>query len=111
MPVEIDINPRDLTGNQLEQIYRLFCQAFEIEPTQRHLSEMKDEGEYSLLQELRNGRGIDFRPYMGAKFFASDFSDSVQFHGYSQPEDNSWNQKDKRFTELVLEHYKGRPSR
>ena len=55
------------------------------------------------IEDLHEGR-LDYRPYMGAKFFGQNLGNLTQFQGYSSPEDKEWEDKDRRFGEFVLQY-------
>ena len=98
MSVEIKVKPENLTGSQLVDIFNLFCKAFEIEPSERDRRFLEGQG----LDCLNSQFGLDYRPYMGAKFFGHVRGDNIQFHGYSDPKYSRQQQKDEKFAQLIL---------
>ncbi|MFA4820295.1 MAG: hypothetical protein WC613_05055 [Candidatus Aenigmatarchaeota archaeon] len=104
MPVELPLHPNQVSVEDLVEIYRAFCTSFDIRVTPRDERFMRTRG----IEDLHDGH-LDYRPYMGAKFFGQKFGKSTQFHGYSFPEDTDWQGKDKRFQELVLQYLSKMP--
>ena len=123
MGAEVPIKAEEMTGEQLVEVFKLFCQAYKITYSDDfHGAVLSLSG----LESLHNGR-LDYRPYMGAKFFGSGRENGTYFHGYSDALD-PWpsdagkepasykKQKeklakqqancDKKFERLVLEHFK-----
>jgi len=102
MPVELPIQANALSGNDLVEIFRLFCKAYNIESTKRDEEFLNKYGIKSLVSEPG---GLDYRPYMGAKFFGFRVGDAVKFHGYVLLDDTDWQAKDVQFGKLVLQHF------
>lgn len=102
MPVELPLHPNQIGVEDLVGIYKCFCQAFEIEVTPRDERFMRREG----LDRLRSQFGLDYRPYMGAKFFGNKRGNLTVFHGYRSPEDSEEQARDRQFQELVLQYFK-----
>ena len=83
----------------LVEIYRLFCQAYEIEFTGRDERFMRSSGVDHLC-----ARGLDYRPFYGAKFFGQKSGQSTRFWGYADIEDLGEYKNDRRFQELTEEY-------
>ena len=104
MGVEVLIKPEEISGNDLVQVFKLFCKSFGIESNERDEEFLRTQG----LEALRKGIcGLDYRPYMGAKFFGERGLKSIRFHGYSAPHDSNWESKDKNF-QIEVEQYFGK---
>jgi hypothetical protein len=101
MSVELPLLPTEIKPNNLVEIYRLFCQAYDVDMSQRDESFMRDEG----VEHLRSIFGLDYRPYMGGKFFGQKIGNSTQFHGYSEPQDPKQDMKTSKFEKLVIESF------
>jgi len=100
MPLELKLDEgQSITEEDLVQMFRCFCEAFGIEVAGRDEKFMREQG----LSCLNEPVGIDYRPYMGAKFFGKRTGNYFCFHGYSEPDDPEQEIKDKRFEELALE--------
>ena len=77
MRAEIPIKPDEITSEQLLGVFRLFCQAYEINFDDYHRA-LGSAG----IEQLKSGH-LDYRPYMGAKFFGDRSTGGTSFHGYS----------------------------
>jgi hypothetical protein len=96
----INKSANDLTPEDVERIFSLAnkCYNFEVDGRNlaRALNYLKGEG----LQDVRSGVGIDYRPYMGAKFFINKVGDkAVSTSAYSTQEDLLGDEKDQRYKE------------
>jgi hypothetical protein len=101
MPAEFEVKSLEsITNENIVEIFRLFCKAFEIKSHKDDEKFLRRES----LDLIKDHGGIDYRPYMGAKFFGQKFGNTLQFHGYSDPEDPNYELKDKKFQELVKEY-------
>ena len=104
MPVELPLQPSQVSVDDLVEIYKAFCTSFDIQLTPRHKRFMRARG----IEDLHEGH-LDYGPYMGAKFIGQKIGNSTQFYGYSIPEDSDWQAKDRRFQELVLKLFSEKP--
>jgi len=110
MPVKFILDPERFGGKELAQIYRLFCEAYEIE--------ILDDDDFSVfggdiigtlgMEHLRESSfGLDWRPYMGAKFFGRMRGNHFEFHGYTEDESRS-EEHDAEFQKRVREYLEGK---
>ncbi len=103
MPVEFTLE-RELTNPELFKIYELFCQAYEITPDAIDKDILNARG----METVRESGGMDWRPFMGAKFFGTehqaDGKASYRFHGYNDHLGDRDIQlaRGQQFQELVL---------
>ncbi len=98
MPVNI---PRkEFSIEDLVAIYEIFAMEFEVHVRKQDIDFFQGEG----LQRLEDSWGIDYRPFMGAKFFGQKFGDHFQFHGYNDLVGN-WEERDKEFQEEVIMYF------
>ena len=102
MSVEINLDNLNLSANHIIRIYKMFCVAYKIE----FREDDKKFFEHNGLEYLNSFGGLDYRPYMGGKFFGQKFGNVVRFHGYSSPEDPKYEKKDKDFQKLVEEYFR-----
>jgi len=110
MRLEVLIEPNKLKKNQLVDIYKLFCQAYEFEPSEIDEPQLRAYG----VDRIRDSWGLDFRPWMGAKFFArKGYNGGVAFRGYAhrQPMDETvpdprGDIKYTKFKELLAQYCK-----
>ncbi|MEK6907031.1 MAG: hypothetical protein AABW45_00745 [Nanoarchaeota archaeon] len=100
MPIELKIKSEDLSNDDMVNVFRLFCKAFEIKS-----NKINDEFFKTRALEVMKKFGLDYRPYMGAKFFGKEYTNSIIFHGYSQQQDPNYNLKDKKFQDLVKDYF------
>ena len=101
MAVSVNIRADAITVDTLVDVYHLFCDAFEMER-----NDHQDALLGSQYSHLVTFTGIDFRPYMGAKFFAKGFGDGqTEFYGYSEPNDSRQDEKIDRFSQLLEDYF------
>ncbi len=101
MSVKIKISCEDITKEQLFNIYNLYREAYKIKE--------KDEDKHYFFNEgiklLNAGQAVDYRPFMGAKFFAQPFSYGVtEFWGYTR--DYSQPKEESNFEKLLKDSFK-----
>jgi len=122
MGAEVPIKPEEITEEQLVEVFRLYCQAYGVTFGDYHKEMLCAQA----LPQLKEGH-LDYRPYMGAKFFGSRSKNGTYFHGYSDaldpwPSDagkepasykkrkekmeKQQAESDKKFERLILEHFK-----
>ncbi|MBI2583459.1 MAG: hypothetical protein HYW25_02225 [Candidatus Aenigmarchaeota archaeon] len=106
MPVRISIRPEKLAAKVLVDIFKMFCEAYGIEYRERYDGRfLRNLG----IKTLRRRERLDYRPCLGAKFFGDEIrEDGITFHGYSDPEDPKWQERDGLFRERVESYFRGR---
>jgi len=104
MQLELGISAEEMDGETLLQIYQMFCRAFNIKVDKMAEAYFRERG----IKDLIGNFGIDYRPYMGAKFFGTRGGNSVIFHGYRAPKDKRKEKREKEFRRLAQEYFDGR---
>ena len=97
----VPIPAKDLSVDQLIDIFHLFCKAYHIDIEQRgDIDEMYFR--YTGIQAIKSGSWIDYRPFMGGKFFANGYREYIQFSGYTS--DSPQDKESKEFNTLVRKY-------
>ncbi|GEM_PF-2693207 len=102
MTVEIKLTPEKITGEDLSDIYRLFCEAFQIKHYPRADEYLKTQG----LQELRDKRVTGYSSERSLFKAWYEGNGITRFNGCSTFEDPTYTQKIEKFRELMKEKYK-----
>ena|SRR3989344_5112505 len=104
MSLKLLIAPDGISVDELIKIYTLFCEAYKIEVDERDEQFLRTRG----IKDLHKGH-LDYRPSVGAKFFGQRIGNTIQFHGYSYPDDPEWKAKDEQFIKLFIQYYGKKP--
>ena len=105
MRVELRLKAEDLRPDELFEIYKIFCESYGIEANQH------DERNFrrgARVKYVRDSFGLDYRPYMGAKFFGHRRGNGIEFWGYSDPHDPLWENKDEKFKDSLTKWFNER---
>ncbi len=94
----INIPVKNLSVDQLVDIFYLFCKAYNIE------SDERDESFFRNLEieAVNSGSTIDYRPFMGAKFFVVGHDKYTEFWGYTS--DGPQLREEEKFNKLVIDY-------
>ncbi len=101
MPVKLNLPLEKLSEDYLVDIYKLFCKAYEIGPTDYDEIYLRKNGLYL----LKHRWGIDYKIYHGAEFFVQTTKDGISFYGYAKPIDPDFKSKDEKFQTLANEYF------
>jgi hypothetical protein len=95
MMVSVNLSVRLIDADKLTQIYDCFCRAYSFKCMDIDEIYLKQQG----IVILNSGSTLDYRPFMGAKFFAVGDDEHVEFWGYTsdKPQPN----EAKKFGKLV----------
>ncbi len=100
MDLRISVPARDISINDLFQVFQSFCESVGIDYSIRDKIRLK-----SRYQEFQN-QSLDYRPIYGAKFFAENFDEGIsRFHGYYDYSQITVKEQNSRFEQLVLEYF------
>ncbi|MCX6818863.1 MAG: hypothetical protein NT129_02585 [Candidatus Aenigmarchaeota archaeon] len=100
MSVELSVKPDRISVEDLIEIYGLFCKAYEI-----NIDKSDERFFRSLGIQALHGGHLDYRPFMGAKFFGQWLGNSTQFHGYTNYGGYDQKVNDNKFRELVIQRF------
>lgn len=102
MEVNFTLNPNIFNEEVLLDIYKIFCDSYETDVSDRVIRDLKRSG----LDEIVSSIGIDQRPCSGGKFFGKQTKDKFRFHGYSIPpnEDPRYEEKSLKFERKLNEY-------
>jgi hypothetical protein len=98
MAIRIPIPAKNLTVEQLAEIYYRFCKAYKFEADANDEVFLRDRG----IKTVNSGSILDYRPFMGAKFFAAGNDRYIKFWGYTS--DKPQSEEEKRFERMVVEY-------
>ena len=94
MTVKIDVG-RELTSKEIFGIYKLFCEAYSINVKDYDIDILGSKSD-DMIES-----GIDWRPFMGAKFFGEKRDTRYEFHGYTDFPQEELEVNEERFKSLV----------
>jgi len=103
MTLSIPVPAKILSVDQLVEIFHLFCKAYDIEPDERDGAYFSGQG----IRLVNSGSTLDYRPFMGAKFFAVGNDDNTEFWGYTS--DDSQPKQAEEFGKLVMDYLGEKP--
>lgn len=95
MSLTIPIPAKKLTIEQLMQVYSKFCEAYNFELNEYDENYLRNQG----IKRLQLGSNIDYRPFMGAKFFVIGNDVHTEFSGYTSDEPQP--RESKEFERLI----------
>ncbi len=93
MPAIINKGLEDITEGDMLKIFRIFCDVYRIEISKNDVRFMQEQS----ISHFRSRGGLDYRPFMGAKFFGSGFTDFSEFHGYNDTQEYESEEKAREF--------------
>ena len=94
MTVKIDLG-RELTSKEIFGVYELFCEAYSINVKDYDIDILGSKSDEMIES------GIDWRPFMGAKFFGEKLDTRYEFHGYTDYPPEELEVNEERFESLV----------
>jgi len=103
MAFEMRYNRSNFDCRDLIWYFRLFCWAHEIEEPEDLIEKFKIRAEMSF-ESLMKGN-LDYRPYMGAKFFVNFHGNLHVSHGYCHSEDCDCPERHRKRYENALKEY------
>jgi hypothetical protein len=98
MPISVPIPAKDVTVDQLVEIFNRFCKAYDFIPNEMDDIYIRYRGHPILVK----GGTIDYRPFMGAKFFATGDDKHTEFWGYTS--ERPQKRKEYEFERLVMQY-------
>jgi len=104
MSIEIKIDPKEINAKDLFEVYKKYCQAYKLDLA--IFASDRDKLQLGMELERLEDWCIDYRPFMGAKFFAQSSSDRVSFWGYTS--DEKQEKESQEFNNLVKEYFEKR---
>jgi len=103
MSATIQLTPQQITEEDIERIFEIFCSAFEV----RHIPHDTEFWRTTGLQELRahNQTGCALQ---GGSIFEAEYrgNGETRFNGCSYPEDLEYDKKIKKFKEALKTYEK-----
>ncbi len=105
MSVELKLSIEKLTENHLVDIFKLFCESYEISSTGYDEKFLKREG----LNRLKyDTLGLNYKIFYGAEFSGKINGNSIIFYGYKNINDQDKELKNEKFQELLNEYFNKR---
>ena len=99
MTIKINIKCGEITKDELFEIYTLFREAYEVRENKWDKNYFFDRG----IALIRAGGIIDYRPFLGGKFFAQCTSGGIQVWGYTK--DDPQKREESKFEKLLISHF------
>jgi hypothetical protein len=105
MTVELCLPSESLSEDDLVEVFKRFCTAFEIEFFENDEREIRRRG----IDDFTSESEFEYRAGIGIKFYAKRVSEKkIRFHGYVSSDGSDSEPRDAKFQELVLEYFSDR---
>ena len=102
MQTKVSIGLEKITGENILKIFQIFCEVYGIEKSERDEMFMKEQA----INHLNSKFGLDYRPFMGAKFFGVGRITFSEFHGYNDVLEYDLYEKEQEFQRRVTEEFR-----
>jgi hypothetical protein len=105
MVVELCLPVKSISEDDLVEVFKRFCTAFDIEFFERDEREVRRRG----IDDLIFDSEFEYRVAIGIKFYAKSVSEKqIRFHGNFSSDNSNSESQNARFQELVLEYFADR---
>lgn len=103
MPARINKGLEDISMEDVLRVFRIFCEVYGIKVSKQDVRFMQEQA----IDHLSSRWGLDYRPFMGAKFFGQAYSGFSEFHGYDDTREYDTEEKSQEFQRRLSEEFGG----
>ena len=103
MPFKLPLRLEQIAQEDVIEVFRLFCNAFEIKFDDSNKKSLEAIG----MDDLRKGEQLEYRFSTIGKFFITPRPRQgfIKFHAYAYLNDPHYRLKDEKFEELVKKYF------